>query len=435
MSKDIILFVNAVRPATIAALEAFQAETGRVFEPLVIVDKRIQATIDEVNGQANLSKPITTLVVDFDSTHDIRAALTPYIDRLFAVTAQYENCITELQKLVPYVPYLPMPSERSLDWATEKKLMRKILEAFDASLVPGYMEVHDASDKTIAAVEKALHYPVMVKPSGLGGSWLVTMAQNREDLQLTLDHVFATIQSGYDNEVRRRKPAVLVEEFMEGDMYSVDTYIAPDGTCRHTPPVRVITGRKVGFDDFFGYVRLAPSGLDQTQIALAQQTAEKACKALCLRSVTAHVELMKTPHGWKVIELGPRIGGYRHDIYHLSYGINHIMNDIRNRAGEEPTIPTEVRQHTAVMYVYGKNEGILTATHGLENVRKLSSLVSIVQTWQVGDTVRFAKNAGDPVFTITLSSADEAQLQKDIATIEQTLVLDVRPMSRVPVAK
>lgn len=434
MEKNVILFVNAVRPATIAALDAFQTETGRVFEPLVMVDKRIQATIDEVNGQANLSKPITTLAVDFDSIRDIQAALMPYMDRLYAVTAQYENCITELQKLVPHVPYLSMPTERSLDWATEKKLMRKMLEAFDASLVPGYMEVHDASDKTIAAVEKTLHYPVMVKPSGLGGSWLVTMAQNREDLQLTLDHVFATIQSGYDNEVRRRKPAVLVEEFMEGDMYSVDTYVAPNGTCRHTPPVRVITGRKVGFDDFFGYLRLAPSGLDEAQIALAQQTAEKACKALCLRSVTAHVELMKTPHGWKVIELGPRIGGYRHDIYNLSYGINHIMNDIRNRAGEEPSVPTEAGQHTAVMYVYGKNEGVLTATHGLEDIRDLPSLVSIVQTWQVGDAVRFAKNAGDPVFTITLSSADESQLQKDIATIEQTLVLDVRPMSRAPVA-
>jgi biotin carboxylase len=428
--KDVIILVNAVRPATFAALDAFMAETGRRFTPVVLVDSRIQASIAACNGQDRLPRPVTVLSADLSSAAEIRTALKPYEDRILAVTSQYENSIAELQKLVPYFPYLPMPSERSLTWATEKKLMRALLEAYDPSLVPGYMEVQDAAQATIKTVEAQLHYPMIVKPSGLEGSLLVSMVQNREDLVSTLEHTFAEIQKGYNTWIKRQKPAVLVEEFMEGDMYSVDTYVAGDGTCHHTPPVKVVTGRKVGFDDFFGYQRIAPAGLDEENYRLAHETAEKACHALGLRAVTGHVELMKTPHGWKVIELGPRIGGYRHDIYSLSYGINHIVNDFRNRAGELPVIPTEVKNHTVVFNIYARKEGMLDSIEGLDAVQALPSYISHRQLLQIGDEALFAKNNGDPVFEIILSNSDETQFKADMAELERVLVLGVRRYRR-----
>ena len=220
------------------------------------------------------------------------------MDRVYAVTAQFENCITELQKLVPYFPYIPMPTESSLDWATEKKLMRQMLEAHSPSLVPGYLEVRDASDDSIAGAEAAVAYPVIVKPSGLEGSLLVSLAHNPEELRAALEHIFEEIQLGYDTWIKRQSPLVLVEEFMVGDMYSVDTYVSPEGVHRHTPPVKVITGHQVGFEDFFGYAQMVPSGLSATEATKAQRTAEEACKALGLRAVTAHVELIKTADGW-----------------------------------------------------------------------------------------------------------------------------------------
>jgi biotin carboxylase len=429
--KNIIVFVNAIRPATFAALDQFEQQTGRSFEPIVLVDSRIQESITACNGQNNLPRPVTVLSAELSSATEIRSALQPYENRIFAVTSQYENSVAELQKLVPYFPYLPMPSERSLTWATEKKLMRALLEAYDPSLVPGYTEVQDASANTVQAVEAQLHYPMIVKPSGLEGSLLVSMVQNREDLQTTLEHTFAEIQKGYNTWIKRSKPAVLVEEFMEGDMYSVDTYVAADGTCHHTPPVKVVTGRKVGFDDFFGYQRIAPAGLDSENYQLAHETAEKACRALGLRAVTGHVELMKTPHGWKVIELGPRIGGYRHDIYSLSYDINHIMNDVRNRAGETPTIPSAVQKHTVVFNIYARSEGVLESIEGLEAVQALPSFVLQRQLLHIGDKVLFAKNNGDPVFEIILSNANESQFTADMAELERVLVLSVRRRSHV----
>lgn len=434
MPKDTVIFVNAIRPATFAALKAYKKQTGRTLKPVVLVDTKIDKHISTRNLQTTLSQSITKITADFDSPAALKQALEPYQDRIFAVTSQYENSILELKKLVPYFPYLPMPTESSLEWATEKKLMRQHLEAHNPDLVPGYKEVFDHKEATIAAIESDMNYPLIVKPSGLEGSLLVTRVDNADELRRTLARTFREMQKAYDKWIKRQTPTILVEEFMEGDMYSVDTYVNQYGECRHTPVVKVITGRKAGFDDFFGYMQTAPCGLKDQEIEEAHLTAEQACKALCLRSVTAHVELMKTKTGWKIVELGPRIGGFRHDIYLNSYGINHIVNDILNRAGETPVIPTKLKSHTIFFNIYARQEGTLHSIHGLEHIKSLPSLLSISQNIQLGEVALSAKNNGDPIFVVSLTHKDEAQFLKDVHAVQNMLHLNVHSSPDLPEA-
>jgi hypothetical protein len=430
MKKDIILFVNAIRPATFAALEEYKNRTGRIFTPIVLVDQKIRLSISERNGQNDYDDNLIVLSADFDSVTSIRDTLRLYKDRIFAVTCQYENSMLELKKLIGFFPYLPMPTQSSIDWSTEKKLMRELLESYDALLVPAYMEITDSVNETIDRIEKKLSYPIVVKPSGLEGSLLVSMAVNREELVETLERTFRDVQTAYDVWIKRQTPRLLVEEFMDGEMYSVDAYVSADGTCRYTPPVKVLTGRKVGFDDFFGYMRITPSGLSEQDKNNLYDTAQKACHAVCLRSVTAHIELMKLTQGWKVIELGPRIGGYRHDMYTLSYGINHIMNDILNRAGEAPEIPADILAYTAVFNIYAHQEGHIISIEGKEIVEGLSSFISLKQGLQIGDTALFAKNNGNPIFDIILSNSEETLLQSDIKTMQRVLQIQTSPRLR-----
>lgn len=344
MSKDIVIFVNAIRPKTFDVLKEYSDRTGRVLNPIVFVDEKIKNSIFECNGQNNLPEKVTVLTADFSSAASVRSALRPYEDRIFAVTAQYENCIQELRQLLPYLPYLPTPTEKSLIWATEKKLMRQMLEAYDKSLVPGYLEVKTADAETVQFVESKLTYPLIVKPSGLEGSLLVSYVQNREELKDTLTRTFSLIQESYDTWVKRQRPAVLVEEFMVGNMYSIDVYIDASGTCYCTPAIPSVVARQVGYDDLFPYKQFLPSGLSANEEKKGDEAASEACHALGLRSITAHVELMQTAEGWKIIELGPRIGGYRHEFLKEAYGISHIMNDILIRANEKPEIPLEVKK-------------------------------------------------------------------------------------------
>src|SRR5690606_17113830 len=117
-------------------------------------------------------------------------------------------------------------------------------------LVPKFVKVNGHSLEVAKQVEEKMSYPVIVKPTALSSSMLVTRVENRAQLRAALKAVNDKIQEAYEKRLKREKPDIVVEEFMEGDMYSIDTYVSPSGVCRHTPPVKVITGRKIGFDDF-----------------------------------------------------------------------------------------------------------------------------------------------------------------------------------------
>jgi hypothetical protein len=425
MTKDIVIFVNAIRPWTFQAFKEYEAQSGRAFKPVVLVNQAIKDIIFERNGQNNLPEKVEVATADFSDARSVREALAPYQDRIFAVTSQFENCIQELRELLPYLPYLPMPSEKSLEWSTEKKLMRIMLEAYDPDLTPGYIEVSSDDEETVQKIEATLSYPLIIKPSGLEGSLLVTYVGDGQELRTTLKKTMVAMQKSYDTWVKRQKPMILIEEFMDGDMYSIDVYVGEHGECRYTPPVEAITGRKAGYEDFFGYRLNLPSGLDETEIEKCQQAATKACHAVGLRSIVGHVELMKTPKGWKIIELGPRIGGYRYEMYDKAYGINHIVNDIRNRAGEEPDIPTKLKNYVSVFDFYARSEGILKAVHGLEETKALASFQYMTQNVFEGEEALFAKNGGDVAVHIMLAHPDEMQLEADVKAMEAAIVFAV----------
>jgi len=429
--KDIILFINSMHAPTHSALRTYEQRTGQHFTPLVIVDVNIQESIQTLNDQGHLSGQVEVVIADFDSAASIRQALKPYENRIIGITSQYENSIHEFKKIIPYVPYLHTPTESSLEWATDKKLMRTAFDAYDLTLSPGSLHVEDVSSDTIAAIENKLSYPVIIKPSGLERSLLVSIAHDRQELTHQLTNTFKELHEAYQTWMKRLEPAVLVEEFMIGDMYSIDSYIAPDGTVRHAPMVKVVTGHDVGFDDFFMYLLLTSTGLSEDETGAAQHAAEKAYRALGLRSMTTHTELMKTPKGWRIIEVGPRIGGYRHELYSLSYGLNHIMNDVINRVGLMPEISSTPLRHSAVFSTYPHEEGVLKKIHGLNEIKRLPSFVTMKQVYKEGDMLRFAHHNGDPTVEITLCNQENAQLEADIKAIEQLLDIEVSATTEV----
>lgn len=435
IKKYVVLFVNSLHKPTLPALKAHAEKTGNALQPVVVIDKNIEHYILKLNDQDHLKSDVTVISADFNSPADLRRALKPYQNTAVALISQYENSITEYKKLIPYLPHLPAPTETSLEWSTDKKLMREAFNAYDPSLSPASMEVRNASPQTIAAIEATITYPMIIKPSGLERSLLVSVVHNSRELAATLASTFKQLDKAYKKWMKRLTPAIVVEELMEGDMYSVDTYISSDGTCRHAAPIKVVTGRKVGFEDFFSYLQMSPSGLSAEEVQQAHDTVAKACRALGLRSVTAHTELMNTPRGWKIIEVGPRIGGYRHELYTLSHGMNHIANDVLNRAGQEPEIPSAPSGYAAIFKTYGRQEGILSGIDGLETIQKLPSYVTMKTPFRRGDEVKFARNNGDAVIEITLCHGNAKQLQKDIATIESVLDIQVESAAKAAAKK
>ncbi|MCI5108732.1 MAG: ATP-grasp domain-containing protein [Candidatus Pacebacteria bacterium] len=365
--------------------------------------------------------------VNFDSPASITKALLPIKDNLLAITTRSESNIPILRKTLPFVPYLKTPTGASLYWSTDKLEMRRRFKSYDKGITPKYMRVSDAKKETLRKVEKNIGFPLIVKPSGLALSLLVTKVHDREELDKTLKTVFKKIKT-LNKDFKEEEPRVMVEQFMEGTLYSIDAYVNSRGVVYFCPIVSVKTGIEAGFDDFFGYQQMTPTKLKKSSIENAHSVTEKSIHALGLRSTTAHVELMRTEEGWKVIEVGPRIGGFRDHLYKLSYGIDHPVNDVLIRIPRKPKVPKKVLGHSATFKLFPRKSGVITTLKGVKKVKELKSFDSIVLRKKVGDRVYPASQGGRSVFEVTLFNKERPRLLADIRKMEK--MIEIQTVSR-----
>ena len=425
--RDMILFVGSYLPQQATSVKKIGTQLEKKLTALVLLNlgdfKALQTLANDTKAQI--------IICDFKNELEVQRLLKPYSHRLLAVTCRAEKNIPLLKKAVPHVPYLNTPTEKSLDWTTNKIQMRRLLRSYDRNISPKFLVINDASEKTIDKIESTIGYPLILKPSGLAASLLVTLCYHREELEQSLKNTVRKIESIYKKKQGRGEPQILVEQFMEGTMYSIDTYVNQRGVVYHTPLVNVKTGRSVGFEDFFGYMRITPVQLRPHKVEAAQKVVEKAIEAVGLRSTTCHTELMKTEDGWKIIELGPRIGGFRHEMYELSYGIDHTTNDILIRMPKKPKLAKKVKGYTVVMQFYAKKKGRLSRIEGMNRVRKLSSFNRIEIKKKAGEMCDFARNGDDPVFDIVLFNKERSSLLADVRRLEQTVKIHIaRPVNR-----
>ncbi len=432
--RDMILFVGSYLESQKRAMAKLSALLGKKLTACVLVDQT--ASKPAVPAKASKDEPrVIVLRCNLSSDLAIQKNLLPYEHRLLAVTCRSESNVLSFKKVIPHIPYINTPSELSLSWTTDKIRMRQLLSGYDKSISPKFLVAHDASAETLDKIEKKVGFPLIIKPSGLAASLLVTLCYHREELEPALAKTVRKIRSIYKKKNGRGEPRILVEEFMEGSMYSMDSYVNQRGVVYHTPLVHVRTGRAVGFEDFFGYMRLTPVKLKAHNAEPAKRIAEKAIDALNLRSTTCHIELMKTEEGWRVIELGPRIGGFRQEMYELSYGIDHSLNDILIRIPKKPVISKKAKGFTAVLQFYSKEKGRLQKIEGVNKVRKLESFKRVNFKKNVGDMCDFARNGDDPVFDIVLFNKNRSKLLADVRRLEQfTKILVKKPHHRIAVS-
>lgn len=429
--RDLVLFVGGFLKTQRIALQKISAMVGRNIDGLVLLDVTDQKSKEIKNVKTKLNK-ITYVACDFSSPVAIQSTIQKYEDRFLAVTCRAEKNIPIFKKVIPHVPYLNTPTESSLDWATNKIKMRKLLRNYDKSISPKFLVVQDSSQETLDRIEKNIGYPLIVKPAGLAASLLITICYYREELEQNLKNTIKKLDQVYKKRKGRGEAQILVEEFMDGSMYSVDVYVNQRGVTYFTPLVHVRTGRSIGFDDFFNYMRTTPTILKPHKIEAAKKVSEKAIQALGLRSVTCHIELMKTEDGWKIIELGPRVGGFRHEIYELSFGIDHTLNDILIRIPKKPILAKKVKGYTVALYFYAKKKGRLDRIVGVNNLKKLESFKSIKIIKKKGDLCDFARNGDDPVFNIVLFNKSRSRILADVRRVEKSVEIKlVKPKNGV----
>ncbi len=420
--KDIVLTIDVVEPGLVNAVKLMSKKLGRPIKGLSLVHTGFADYPGRPVDQTGLFDEI---IVNFDDKDELQKAIKPYADRILAVTTRYEDAIHHLRQVIPFLPYVNAPTESSLIWSTEKPLMRDRLRAYDEKLVPKYEYMEPGDMPKLDKIIRGFKYPVIVKPGSLWSSYLVTQCNTESELKKCLKETFEIIKDVYARERRETNPVVLIEEMMVGDMYSTDAYVSQNGDVYCLPLVKVITGESIGLPGFYSYRHIIPVPLTKKEVEAAFEAAKGSIRALNLRATTTHIELFYTKDGWKIIEIGARMGGYRDALYRESFGIEHYYNDIAVRAGVELMLPGKAVQHAAGINIYPEKEGIISSIEGIEEARKLESVVYVDAHANSGDKALFANHGGIVIVDGILSNKSAKKLEEDVAKVRKLVKINV----------
>lgn len=420
-AKNVILLVDVPNTSVLRVLDSVQKRHKKNFKFALLYSPKF---IGKENKEV-LKKFIYASACNFDSPDSIVKTLAPIEDKLKTVFCRAESQLLNFQKIIPYIPYLRTPTSESILWSINKYQMRRRFRAYDKSISLRFMRVKDSKKSTLSEISKKVNFPLVIKPVGLAQSLLVTIVYHKEELEKELRKTFRKLKSTYKDALGRGEPDIIVEEFIEGEMYSIDGYVNSRGKIYFCPMFAIKTGKQIGFDDFFGYQQMTPANLSKETIVDAEKVANKGVHALGLRSTAFHAEFIKRDNKWFILEIAARVGGFRLELYDLSYNINHIANAVDIAMPKEPKINKKVLAHSAALKFFAKKEGIITNITGIKKARELKSTVSIDVDKKVGDRAVFAKNGGKSVFNIILSNKERSKLLADIRRLEQAVKIEV----------
>ena len=295
--------------------------------------------------------------------------------------------------------------------STNKRDMIIALEAAGVNH-PNFL-YFDPSTQDISTFLNKISLPCVVKPTDSSGSRGVVLVRAVDALQSTIQYSGSFSSSG----------DVLIEQFMEGPEVSVEVIIQ-----RGQPRVLAITDKTTsGSPQFVEIMHTQPSRLsDQDQRAIAN-LAVNACLALELDGGAAHVEIILTKNGPKIVEVGPRMGGdyIATHLVPLSTGINMTRLVIQEALNINFDIPAVVPGAACICYLETKN-GILKEVTGLDAIKQDPEVVSAGIFIKPGTQVKELQSSMDRLgYIITKgTTAEEAYQANLVAQSKLSIVME-----------
>lgn len=260
-------------------------------------------------------------------------------------------------------------------------------------------------------------YPVVVKPEASSGSDLVRVCQTPDAL---LRH--ASIILGQADRYGQNTQAVLVQELMAGEEYTVDGVVA-DGVLRF---FAVGKYRKINRSGALVYDKIdffAPKhpAVDPSMLAYCQAVA----KAVGVRVGPVHIEIMLTAQGPLLVEIAARahggIGASVIDAHFSPSFIDAIIDSYLPGLFHGVHRDTKISQKrpASIAFLISDRSGKLLATPGAERIHALASFVR--SRWVVTPGEEISKTVDLPTCPalVELSHKDPRVVEADIARIRE----------------
>jgi cysteine synthase A len=130
-----------------------------------------------------------------------------------------------------------------------------------------------------------------------------------------------------------------------------------------------------------------------------------------------------------VLDVGPRIGGYRSEMMALAYGCPLDPMNLELSMGVTPQWSPRWQKAVAVLELFPPRNGILNGISGLDEAKRLPSFHRLVIRASPGEEVGLAKDGFRcPLFIILVHETEEV-LQENLEFIRSRVKIELAPKS------
>lgn len=328
-----------------------------------------------------------------------------------ATMTVYESYIVP-NTIIAGVLGLPGLSEEAAVACTDKEIMRSKFALSHEQVSPDFSVVASREDLITFAHDHS--FPLILKPANLAKSLLVTKNDSLDQLLASYVKALKLAETTYRKYAPNSTPKFIVEEFLEGSIHSVDAFVDASGEPHVLEQVvDYQTGHDIGFDDNFHYSRLLPSRLSDDDIAAIRHTAKLGCQLLGMTSSPAHIEIILTKTGPRIVEIGARNGGYRERMHRLANDIDITKNTLALALGQPLDITASKNDYVGVFELFPKNSGIFDTISNEAGLKRLKSLRYLSTKAKEGQYVGKAGDGFKMCAVIVLANSDKQKFFDD----------------------
>ena len=289
---------------------------------------------------------------------------------------------------------LPGPCPESVRLCRDKRHQRRV---FDAAGVPSprWRAATSLADARRATREFGL--PVCVKPASASGSMGVRVVRSEDELE-------AAVREAIDRS--EADGAIVVEELLIGPEYSVELF-----------DLQVVGVTTTEFGGAAGTLERAhrfPAPLSTEESRWLGDVAIDALKALGLGFGPAHVEMRRTQHGPRLIEVNPRLaGGMIPELVRRAHGVDLVRATLERAIGRRPRLERRKARSAAIAFALAEAAGTVAPAdprlvdEGVDVALMLPSGTRIEPRGDFRDRFAYAI-ACDPCGDAALARAEEA---------------------------
>ena len=358
-------------------------------------------------------------LADFSSKATLLATVDSLPHKIDGVITTYENYILPSAWITDRlsIPGLPVATAEA---CTDKFLMRSLFDKAPEKISPAFANV--SSEQDVIEFANSHSFPLILKPANLAKSLLVTKNHTLEELIKNYRHSTDLLETTYEKYAPNRTPQLIIEEFLEGSIHSVDAFIDQTGIPYVLDQiVDYQTGYDIGYDDNFHYSRILPTTLSPSNQAALKHCAEVGVRALGMKNTPAHIEIIMTSEGPRIVEIGARNGGYRERMHNLANGIDITGAAIDVAQGKRPAISVVKNEPCAVLELFPKNPGMFTEIANLEKLKQMPSLNYLSIKAKEGQYVGKAADGYKMCAVVILHHADTEIFERDLDEIAKTV--------------